>query len=96
MDIMLWSGYGILIFYTFFYTTTLYFIFTYKGKIPKIVENQKKSSKIKVYTKASKKGKNKQTNKETDNLNGRVKVSTERRLQFTSTEQYICLKRGGF
>ena len=70
--------------------------FTYKGKIPKIVENQKKSSKIKVYTKASKKGKNKQTNKETDNLNGRVKVSTECRLQFTSTEQYICLKRGGF
>ena len=29
------------IFY-FFYTTTLYFIFTYKGKVRKIVENQKK------------------------------------------------------
>ena len=27
------------IFFNFFYTTTLYFIFTYKGKVTKIVEN---------------------------------------------------------
>ena len=30
---------GSLYFTLFFYTTTLYFIFTYNGKIPKIVEN---------------------------------------------------------
>ena len=33
---------GSLYFTLFFYTTTLYFIFTYKGKIPKIVENLRK------------------------------------------------------
>ena len=33
---------GSLYFILFFYTTTLYFIFTYKGKIPKIVENLRK------------------------------------------------------
>ena len=97
MDIMLWSGYGILIFYTFFlYNNPLFHICIQRKNSKNCRKLKKKSSKITVYTIASKKGKNKQTNKETDNLNRRVKVSTERRLQFTSTEQYICLKRGGF
>ena len=61
--------------FVFLQTTTLYFIFTYKGKITKIVENwKKKSSNITVYTAFKKKEKKKQTNKETANLNRTVKA----------------------
>ena len=60
--------------FVFLQTTTLYFIFTYKGKITKIVENWKKKVAKLQFTQLLKKGKKKQTNKETANLNRTVKV----------------------
>ena len=56
------------IFY-FFYTTTLYFIFTYKGKITKIVKHQKKKQQnCSLHSSFNKREKkpNKQTNRQTN------------------------------
>ena len=64
-----------LFYFNFFYTTTFYFIFYIQRKSYKNCRKlEKKISKISLYTIALKKILKKQTNKQTDNLNGTVKV----------------------